>query len=625
MNREEELRLIDRYFAGSWAVPLVVVHKVTFLNALDEQLPMLRLGVCCMGALIDSNDEEADMKEATRYFEKARNLASSCFEEPSLDVLQALIVLSACAERLGNFSAAWRLMGMSARQLEFLSVDVDPDELDTEEGRNMTWVERETRRRCWWVAYVTDKMVASITNMPPQQKFSFVKSPCSNVLWGLTDIDLATQLYNNPAIDSSQHAYSYFARLVYLFGQSTEVAKCQLTLGPDTSASVASKVNDMLVRLQAELDDYLATLPDTIRRKCASNEAFGSPLTDPDAPGGLFLAAYYHACHCIIHSHRTLKLAAMSPTELADLPVEERRRLERSFKIGRTSTEVIARKLELSLRSGADGGRQPQFASFPLFECGLFLVILSSWSSPTGSKPDAAYNFNCRRWLAMILRTLRLLARTWRTSVYVGKSLEALMQCVPGTQPPTHLVANDAYLNTVYGDGAMEDKSSKIATMLSPPPEILLAANTPPACSPDPVTVARAMLAELPAGGHDWRVVQRWLMRAHGIAAALGGGPILLPDAELAETMTRMSVSASPSTINPALYGSASSEDGGVLAAGAADEFLWSSPGGLGAPFGVEDLAALELEGASMDELLALMTAGSSKANDVGRDQSNII
>ncbi|KAJ3175548.1 hypothetical protein HK101_010640 [Irineochytrium annulatum] len=528
-GREEERRFIDRFFAGSWGMPLVVVHQTTFLSTLEEQLPMLRLAVCAMGGLMDP--DQASVKAATWYFDKARNLAAStCFEDPSLDALQALILLASCSAAKGKMSAAWMLLGMAARMAHYLKVNFDPDELEPEECEGMTWL-----------------------------KFSTVKNPRSNAIWNLTDADLAAQLYNNPALQTSENAVIYLARLVDLFAQSADVLRRQPV---EASAPILPSVNDSLVRLQAELDDFFVTLPEPIRLMCASENPFINPM-DGDAMNVLFVIYMYHACHCMIHRPRIMKIVQMAPDELAKLPAEERRRLERSLEIGKTAAEVIAQKNELYLRSGADVGRQPPFAGFPIFECSLVLVLLSSRSSPFGSQPDPAYNFTLRRWLAMNLRTLKLLSRTWKVAGYVGSSLEALMRSVPGVQLPSHLLLNGAYLNATYADGIME--TGRITAILSPPPEAVGNAVAPSAVtsehtsspvvlqsqqqhpqlgqqvatpatsaqsgSPDPVAVALAMLAQQSQGTLDRFVVERWLMHAHQISKIVGGTTILSPDA----------------------------------------------------------------------------------------------
>ncbi|KAJ3175547.1 hypothetical protein HK101_010639 [Irineochytrium annulatum] len=507
---EEERRLIDRFFAGSWATPLMVVHAPTFLGAVDDQLPMLRYAVCCMGALYNHDPE--DEKIADWYYEKAKSLVSKCLEDPTLDVLQGLVVLMNCAAEKGKMSSAWMLMGMAARIMMYLRADDDPDDLDPDEVAKMTWVDKEARRRCWWITYIQDRC--------DHLKVAPVKNPCSNAIWDMTDIELAAQLYNAPTLSSTQNPFSFFARLVELFAQSTEVYNAQCAV--DINVTLPSAVAESLLSVQALLDDYIAGLPEPVQLLFSSSVPFVSPLGRPDASS--FLVYMYHACNCNINRPQAMRLTHMSRVELSTLPVEELRRLERAVEIGRTSAEIMARKNELSIRSAADVGRQPQFATGPLFECSLFLVLLASRSSPFGSRPDPAYNFALRRWFAMNLKTLKLLARTWKVAAYMVISLEALLHCVPGIELPAHLLANDVYENAVYGIGVMDDAST---TMLSPPPEVAPVEMVAKPGSPDPVSAALAMLAQKAPGTHDRIVAELWLERAHGVCLAVGGAPIL--------------------------------------------------------------------------------------------------
>jgi hypothetical protein len=54
----------------------------------------------------------------------------------------------------GNFSTAWNRLGAAIRMVGLLKLDVDPDDLEATKG--LSWIEKETRRRCFWVAAILD-------------------------------------------------------------------------------------------------------------------------------------------------------------------------------------------------------------------------------------------------------------------------------------------------------------------------------------------------------------------------------------------------------------------------------------------------------------------------------------
>ncbi|KAJ3134541.1 hypothetical protein HK101_004341, partial [Irineochytrium annulatum] len=529
---DEDRRLVARFFAGSKETPMNVLHPATFVRDLESQPPMLRFAVCSLGALM-----ERDVVTASSYFEMARSLASSCFENPSLGVLQAFIVLAACAAEMGKMSSAWMLLGSAARTILYLKVDVDPDELDPGEREKMTWVEKEARRRCWWITYVQDR------HMPYLLKVASVKNPCSEDIWILTDFELAERLYNSSSVDAAPSPFSYLSRMVDLFARSSRVLRLQST--NDATLPRLESVHETMVLLQADLSDFLDSLPDQVKYMLSASVPFVFANGNQDTTNIVYLAYIYHASTCAMHRPRVMRMVGMSPSELAALPSEERLRLLQSLAIGGAAAECIARKNELSLLGGGDVGLQPQDATYSLFDSSLFLVILAYLSSPVGHDPDASRNFACRRWFAMNLRTLRLLGRAWKVGAHMAVALEALAHCAPGIQLPAHLLGNDAYMNPACQAGDDNDGVPTATTMPTPPAEIRELEDD--GTAPDPVSAALAMLAQKPAGTFDRIVAELWLGRAHAVSLAVGGAPILpaaMEGGDAVESMMGMSVAA---------------------------------------------------------------------------------
>jgi hypothetical protein len=56
----------------------------------------------------------------------------------------------------------------------FMKFDIDPDDLP--ETRNLPWMEKEARRRCWWFCYHVDGAFSALSNQPPMLH-QYSKSP----------------------------------------------------------------------------------------------------------------------------------------------------------------------------------------------------------------------------------------------------------------------------------------------------------------------------------------------------------------------------------------------------------------------------------------------------------------
>ncbi|KAJ3218600.1 hypothetical protein HDU67_004904 [Dinochytrium kinnereticum] len=443
----QEKALIGAFFQGSHALPLGLIHRKSYEGSVERQLPMLRYAVCAMGSYLTATPES--QSASLWYYYKARSLASStCSEFPCIETIQALSILSCCSAARGKMSAAWMMLGMATRMSLLLKLDVDPDDLPPEEGASLTWIEKETRRRCWWSSYITDRMVAVLTNRSPHLRESYtVRNPRPESIWDLEDMTVAEKFYRSPTPNSEGTLY-YVARLVDLFGKTADLIRAY----PDRDC-LLPEAYDNLIRLQAELDDFYITLPKGVKLTFETMDTlsigggnsgqkveapcvgvgFGLPLADSnDGWSGIFLMSLFHASHCMMYRPRVMVEVQMDAASAALMAPEEKRRLKRAWELAKTSAEAIATRIEAATKAGLDSRNLPPFLAFTLFESSLVLVLLASQARPMGNKPDAEYAAKCLGWLEVNVRAIGSMAGTWRVSHFLFQSLLALLEAVPG-------------------------------------------------------------------------------------------------------------------------------------------------------------------------------------------------
>ncbi|KAI9335856.1 hypothetical protein DFJ73DRAFT_962684, partial [Zopfochytrium polystomum] len=160
----------------------LVVHRRSYLERLAASAvtPVMRAAVCALGAF------EAGMiglpySVFTWYYSFARSQSMVAAIEPTLEGLQTWLILGYASLLLGKSSVSRLQFGMACRMAVLLKLDVDPDDLDGD----MSVVEKEVRRRCWWTCYLADRLSAAAAGRPaviPAISKS-VKSPCAESLW----------------------------------------------------------------------------------------------------------------------------------------------------------------------------------------------------------------------------------------------------------------------------------------------------------------------------------------------------------------------------------------------------------------------------------------------------------
>ncbi|KAJ1548907.1 hypothetical protein HK405_013075 [Cladochytrium tenue] len=254
-------------------------------------LLFLSLAICATGALLAPDElagETSQGKAATWYYEKARELALSSLDYPSLEAVQALLLLAHVARAADSRAVAWQMLGLASRMCQYLHLDTDPDEIKSL-AASIGWVEKETRRRCWWASYILDQNAVQMAGWSPVLSSSShrVKLLCREELWTATP---------SPDTDEGDGGRDHVANhFVMLVGLSAAV---QATLRrTERSAEFAETVR--------QEDDALAALEawrQTVPLGCWLWLDDGAPLSVQRAT----MLLLYHGLVCALLQRRVV-------------------------------------------------------------------------------------------------------------------------------------------------------------------------------------------------------------------------------------------------------------------------------------------------------------------------------
>lgn len=172
---------------------LPLLHKPSFLtfymnrlqcgkNSLDSLAVDERLLLCCMFALsarYSNSAEFADIHPTLRgnrfsamarvLYDQARNL-----QPPSITLLQGCILLSFCQYTSEFSSHGWIVVGVCVRlayELGLSDIDDDDDDngdsdSDSQMATSFTTLEKEERRRAWWLVWELDTFGSTVSRRP---------------------------------------------------------------------------------------------------------------------------------------------------------------------------------------------------------------------------------------------------------------------------------------------------------------------------------------------------------------------------------------------------------------------------------------------------------------------------
>ncbi|KAJ5312173.1 hypothetical protein N7508_003003 [Penicillium antarcticum] len=171
--------LVEEYFNNVHPLrAFAFMHKPSFLQRLDGELAKSRHNhallhvVCALGAQFYSltySETKASLASkfilhaGAEWAKIAQRIILEALDSVTIENLMAAVLLHDYAVRLGNFSNAFMLSGITTRMTQALQINLEynTDVLCHEAGSNLLVTARESRRRLMWSCYIMDALVGS--------------------------------------------------------------------------------------------------------------------------------------------------------------------------------------------------------------------------------------------------------------------------------------------------------------------------------------------------------------------------------------------------------------------------------------------------------------------------------
>ncbi|KAJ6177297.1 hypothetical protein N7485_004211 [Penicillium canescens] len=171
--------LVEEYFNNVHPLrAFAFMHKPLFLQRLDGELAksgnnhaLLHI-VCALGAqffaltyseTIAPLESKFVLHAGAEWAKIAQRIILEALDSVTIENLMAAVLLHDYAVRLGNFSNAFMLSGITTRMTQALQINLEynTDILCQEAESNLPVTARESRRRLMWSCYIMDALVGS--------------------------------------------------------------------------------------------------------------------------------------------------------------------------------------------------------------------------------------------------------------------------------------------------------------------------------------------------------------------------------------------------------------------------------------------------------------------------------
>lgn len=200
----------------------------------------------------------------------------------------------------GRCSPAWIKLGMAIRLAQHIRLAMEP-------GTQLSFVEREERRRVFWSLYILDKLISCSRERSPAilDEDCKISMPCSESAFkaGVEEhMPLLEELTGDSPPVTTLSTSSPFALVVLMTSTLCRVTKYALQehkyVGygvPWSAGSEHSAIDSMLLQLESNfgLGDFLDLLHRDGMINGGLNQQTAGPL--------VFSCALFHLCHVLLH------------------------------------------------------------------------------------------------------------------------------------------------------------------------------------------------------------------------------------------------------------------------------------------------------------------------------------
>ncbi|KAH7143986.1 fungal-specific transcription factor domain-containing protein [Dactylonectria macrodidyma] len=174
-SKETQEHLAEVFFDNVYGQSYHLLHKPSYMRKLKNNTlpPVLILSVCAVAARFTSNPQfdsvTPQFARGEEWASHARDICTRRYEWPNITILTCLLILGLHEFGTCQGGRSWALGGQAIRMAFALQLHKDLESDDM--GRNgkpnqMSFVDREIRRRIMWACFLMDRFNSSGTDRP---------------------------------------------------------------------------------------------------------------------------------------------------------------------------------------------------------------------------------------------------------------------------------------------------------------------------------------------------------------------------------------------------------------------------------------------------------------------------
>ncbi|RDL40695.1 Zn2 DNA-binding protein [Venustampulla echinocandica] len=175
--KEIQEHLAEVFFENIYGQAYHVLHKPSFMRKLKSGTvpPVLILSVCAISARFSTHpklNSTPNFLRGEEWASEARDILMRRYEWPNITILTCLLLLGLHEFGTCQGGRSWSLGGMAIRMAYALQLhrDLDYDPLKRNGTAELSFIDREIRRRTMWACFLMDRFNSSGTDRP-----SFIK------------------------------------------------------------------------------------------------------------------------------------------------------------------------------------------------------------------------------------------------------------------------------------------------------------------------------------------------------------------------------------------------------------------------------------------------------------------
>lgn len=181
-SRELQEHLAEVFFENLYGQTYHLLHKPSFMRKLRAGTlpPVLILAVCAISARFSTHPKlntTPNFLRGEEWASKARDIVIQRYEWPNITILTCLIIL--CLHEFGTCQGgrSWALGGQAIRMAYALQLhrDLDYDPQKRNGTVELSFIDREIRRRTMWSCFLMDRFNSSGTDRPTFIKEESIK------------------------------------------------------------------------------------------------------------------------------------------------------------------------------------------------------------------------------------------------------------------------------------------------------------------------------------------------------------------------------------------------------------------------------------------------------------------